>query len=67
MTEGHDRSDLNEAAREAEKSKRRAQEDAQRARESAKQALSLAAILRRLREENGFQAIFEEAFGGRHG
>ncbi len=67
MTGGHDRRDLNQAAREAEASRRRAEEEAQRASESARRALSLAAILRRLREENGFQAIFEEAFGGRHG
>lgn len=67
MTDGNDRRDLDQAAREAEESRRRAEEEAQRAHESAKRALSLAAVLRRLREENGFQAIFEEAFGGRGG
>jgi hypothetical protein len=67
MTEGHDRRDLNQAAREAEASRRRAEEEAQRARESAKRALSLAAVLKRLREENGFHELFQEAFGGRHG
>lgn len=67
MTDSNDRRDLTQAAQEAEKSRRRAEEEAKRARESARQALSLAAVLRRLREDNGFQAIFEDAFGGRHG
>lgn len=67
MTGEHDRRDLDEAAREAEESRRRAEEDAQRAHESAKRALSLAAVLRRLREENGFDRLFQEAFGGRNG
>jgi len=67
MTEGYDRRDLDQAAREAEESRRRAEEEALRARESATRALSLAAMLRRLREENGFDAMFREAFGGRGG
>lgn len=67
MTEGQDRRDLDQAAREAEESRRRAEEEAQRAHEHAKRALSLAEVLRRLREENGFDAMFREAFGGRGG
>lgn len=67
MTDEHDRSDIDQAARTAEESRKRAEEEAQRARESARRALSLADMLRRLREENGFDAMFREAFGGRGG
>jgi hypothetical protein len=68
MTGGdNERADLERAARKTAESRRLAEEAARHSQEHAREALSWAAVLRRLREENGFQAIFEEAFGGRHG
>lgn len=63
---GHDseRPDLEQAAEDAAQSAARAAEDSQDARERARRSLGLAERLRRLREENGFQQLFEEAFGG---
>lgn len=67
MTRPEDRPDLDQAAEAAEESMRRAEQEQVRARESARRTLSLAQRLRRLREENGFQQLMEEAFGGQHG
>ncbi len=60
-----DRPDLDQAARETAESTRRAEHDKRQAMARARRQRSLAAVLRRLREENGFQAMFEDAFGGR--
>ncbi|MFN2636923.1 MAG: hypothetical protein ABR585_07855 [Gemmatimonadaceae bacterium] len=67
MTPSESRPDIDEAARMAEESKRRADADHARARESARWSLSLARRLRRLREENGFGQLMDDAFGGGHG
>ncbi|ETK36111.1 DUF7620 family protein [Microbispora sp. ATCC PTA-5024] len=64
---GRDRPELSKATEEAEESRRRAEQDAKRAHESARKALGLAEMLRRLREENGFEQMFLDAFGGRGG
>ncbi|HEY9371035.1 DUF7620 family protein [Streptomyces sp.] len=56
--------DIDEARQAAEESQRRAEEDMQRARERARKSLSLADRLRRLREQNGFDRLFDDAFGG---
>lgn len=56
--------DLDEAARNTEESLRQATRDKAQARARAKTRLTLAERIRRLREENGFEAIFREAFGG---
>lgn len=61
------RPDLDQAAQETEASVRRSQMDRRTATEGASQWRSLAAYLRRLREENGFQEMFLDAFGGRGG
>jgi len=60
---------LDEARQAAEASRQRAEQDLTRARERARGWLSLAERLKRLREENGFAALFEQAFGsgGEHG
>ncbi|MEV4287340.1 hypothetical protein AB0K40_17690 [Nonomuraea bangladeshensis] len=63
--DGEHRPDLDEARQAAEQSRRRAEQDLYRARERAHRWIDLAARLRRLREANGFEAMFEEAFGGR--
>lgn len=67
MTRPEDRPDIDEAARLAEESTRRAEAELRRARESARCTLSLARRLQRLREENGFGELLNEAFGGGHG
>jgi hypothetical protein len=59
-----DRPDLEAAARLVEESTRRSEQDMRAGRERAKKTLSLAERLQRLREENGFDAFFEDAFGG---
>lgn len=61
------RPDLDEAARLVEESRRQAEQDLSRALERARRRLTLADRLRRLREENGFARLFEEAFGGGRG
>ncbi|RCG32002.1 hypothetical protein DQ384_05520 [Sphaerisporangium album] len=65
MTRDEQRPDLDQAARLVAESRRRAEQDAREARERARSKYSLAAMLRRLREENGFEAIMNDAFGGR--
>lgn len=55
--------DLDEAARQVQESRRQAEQDMTRAQEQARRRLTLADRLRRLREDNGFQQMFEEAFG----
>ncbi|MEV0584117.1 hypothetical protein [Nonomuraea sp. NPDC050310] len=55
--------DLNEARRDAEESAERARKEAREALARARKARSLAQWLRRLREENGFDRLFEEAYG----
>lgn len=67
MTMPHDDEqppDIDAARHAVEQSRRRAEQDQTRARERARRWLTLAEQLRQLREENGFQALFEEAFGG---
>lgn len=59
--------DLDEARRAVEESRLRAEADMRGARERARRTMSLAERLRSLREENGFQQLFEEAFGGGSG
>ncbi|GAA3720989.1 hypothetical protein GCM10022224_103520 [Nonomuraea antimicrobica] len=56
--------DLDDARQAAEESRRRAERDLRQARERARWMLDLAARLKRLREANGFEEMFEEAFGG---
>ncbi|MER7500432.1 hypothetical protein AB0L05_27620 [Nonomuraea pusilla] len=65
--DGADRPDIDEARQAAERSRRRAEQDLTRAHERAARWLTLAERLRRLREENGFQQLFEEAFGDGRG
>jgi hypothetical protein len=67
MTRPGDRHDIEKAAREAEQSKLRAQRELASARERAGFTLSVAQRLRELREENGFSALLDDAFGGAHG
>ncbi|GAA0853535.1 hypothetical protein ACFQVD_26400 [Streptosporangium amethystogenes subsp. fukuiense] len=55
---------INEARQAAEESWRRAEEEFAQAHARAKWTRSLAARLRRLREENGFGEFLEDAFGG---
>lgn len=59
--------DLDEARDLVEASQRQAEQDMSRAKESARRKLTLAQRLRRLREENGFDRLFEQAFGGGSG
>lgn len=54
---------IDEARQAAEQSRQQAEHDLQRARERARKSLTLAERLRRLREDNGFDRLFEEAFG----
>jgi hypothetical protein len=56
--------DIDEAKQAAEESQRRAEADLHRAREQARRTLGLADRLRRLREQNGFDRMLDEAFGG---
>lgn len=58
--------DFERAAIAAEESCRRADEDARRSEESAHRLLSLAAVLRNLREANGFDQLFQDAYGRGH-
>jgi hypothetical protein len=62
--EDDDLPDIDEARQASQESRQRAEEDMRRAREEAKRSLSLAQRLRRLREENGFGRLFDDAFGG---
>ncbi|MCK2219687.1 hypothetical protein MF672_038715 [Actinomadura sp. ATCC 31491] len=62
--EREDLPDLDEARALVEASQRQSEHDMSRAEERARRRYSLAERLRRLREENGFAALFEEAFGG---
>lgn len=64
---GDERPDIDEARRLVEESKQRADAERRRARESARGTWSLARRLRRLREENGFDRIMDEAYGGSGG
>jgi uncharacterized membrane protein len=68
MTERDDERmpDISEARQAAQESRQRAEEDLQRAMERARKTLTLAQRLRRLREANGFRALLDDAFGGRH-
>ncbi|SFK92869.1 hypothetical protein SAMN05216275_14179 [Streptosporangium canum] len=61
------RPDIDEATRLVEESQRRAAAEQARAREAAGRSLSIARLLRRLREENGFGRLMDEAFGGGRG
>lgn len=56
--------DIDEARQAAEDSQRRAEEDMRRAREHARKSRSLADRLRALREQNGFDRLLDDAFGG---
>jgi hypothetical protein len=60
----HQRLDIDEATRLANEATRMAEMEQQRARESARWSLLLARKLRRLREENGFGQLMNDAFGG---
>jgi hypothetical protein len=55
---------IDEARQAAGESRQRAEADLLHARERAKRVRSLADRLRRLREANGFAALFDDAFGG---
>jgi len=55
---------INEARQAAEKSRRRAEEEFAEAHARARRTRSLAALLRRLREDNGFGQLLDDAFGG---
>jgi hypothetical protein len=55
--------ELDDARQAAARSRRRAEDDLAHARERARRARGLAERLRQLREENGFDRMFEEAFG----
>lgn len=66
-TPNEDRPELDDARQAVEQSRRRAEQDLNRARERAHRWIDLAERLRRLREANGFQQLFEEAFGGDRG
>jgi hypothetical protein len=55
---------LDAAARDAAQSKLQAQRELHGARERATKALKIADLLRKLREENGFARLFDDAFGG---
>jgi hypothetical protein len=61
------RPDIDEATRLVEESQRRAAAEQARAREAAGRSLSIARLLRRLREENGFGRLMDDAFGGGRG
>ncbi|MET8334351.1 DUF7620 family protein [Streptosporangium canum] len=61
------RPDIDEATRLVEESKRRAAAEQARAREAAGRSLSIARLLKRLREENGFGRLMDDAFGGGRG
>ncbi|MCK2214303.1 hypothetical protein MF672_010940 [Actinomadura sp. ATCC 31491] len=63
-----ERPSLDDAARQAEQSRRRAEADLARARERARASRGIADRLRRMREDNHFARMFDEALGGgRHG
>lgn len=65
MTTPHDEQpDIDDARQAAEQSRQRAEQDLTQARARARSWLTLAERLRRLREENGFDRLFQEAFGG---
>lgn len=66
MTRPGDRPDIEHATRDAAQSKLRAQQELASARERAGKTLSIARRLRELREENGFGALLDDAFGGGH-
>ncbi|NUW45532.1 DUF7620 family protein [Nonomuraea rhodomycinica] len=57
--------DIDDAKHAVQQSRERAEQELRQARERARRMLGLADRLRRLREENGFHQLFEEAFGGR--
>lgn len=59
--------DINEARQATEESERRAEADMRMACEQARESLSIADRLRRLREQNGFDRLFDDAFGASHG
>ncbi|MEV4173971.1 hypothetical protein [Nonomuraea sp. NPDC049709] len=65
--EGERRPDIDDAREAVAESRRRAEQDMSQARERARRWVSLAERLRHLREENGFAALFDEAFGGGRG
>lgn len=55
---------IDEARQASGESLQRAEDDLRDARERARHTLTLAQKLRRLREENGFGRLFDDAFGG---
>lgn len=55
---------IDQARQASEESQRRAEEDLRRARERARKSLGIAERLRRLREQNGFDRLLDDAFGG---
>lgn len=67
MSRSNERPDIDRAAEQAQESRQRAERDLVHARESAKRSRSLARLLQRLREDNGFERIMNDAFGGSRG
>jgi hypothetical protein len=55
---------IDEARQASAESRQRAEDDLRQARERANKTLTLAQRLRRLREQNGFDRLFDDAFGG---
>ncbi|MFC6080901.1 DUF7620 family protein [Sphaerisporangium aureirubrum] len=62
-----DRPDLDQARHLVDESRLRAQRDMRAAKEKARHKRSLAQRLRELREENGFDRVLDDAFGGGSG
>lgn len=61
---GEETPDVDVAAMHAEQSMHQAEQDWLQAQERAKRRLTLAERLRLLREDNGFDLLFDNAFGG---
>lgn len=58
---------MDEAAAHTRESAARAERDLADARERSGRTLSVARLLRQLREENGFSQLFDDALGGSSG
>lgn len=65
--DGQNRAGMDEAAAHTRESAKRAARELAQAREMSGRTLSVARLLRQLREENGFSQLFDEALGGSHG
>jgi len=61
---GDELPEIEVAAEQTRQSWARAERDLAQAREASARHLSLAALLRRLRQQNGFGPMFDKAFGG---